>query len=768
MALLKKLAPVWLILINGIIVGYFSLKITGRQLPTDFVRPMLVSVLSWWAIYLLLKVRFGKLSLLCLLAITVFQVVMAISYSYYQSIDSFFTGDDVVAIAQSNLEELYDFAEHYLFNFSNALYGGALLALSLFTFLVLKAFAKHHKVKYKKTAVISALVFMIAAVVITSQLRQVKYYRLMVNDLQNKIAAFHELTSKIENASVSNATKELQGELYVLIIGESLCRDNMGLYNHSIDNTPFLSKLGAQANSVVFNNAYSSFVNTVPSITASFSQGNIHTGLTFPEGENLISMAKKSGIKTHWISNQVKNGNADTPIGAISSLADESFFTTNFVFDGSYSQKPDMVLIPELEKLSKSLNSAENNLVIIHIMGNHSPYYNRFPEDYPQIKINNPAQVGQLVHDAELVSSAFNGATRYDQYLTAVKYNDDFLSKVYDIFGKRSDFHALVYYSDHAEAVHYVGLKDDKDRKTPVGRHNVAQFSYVMSRIPFIVNVSESFKAKYQDSFASMVANKDKILTNDTLYDFMLDLMQVQSEAINYKFSAANPSFDMGPVDQIKLLENKQVSLDPEYIANVTALEPVAKRLFIKSANALFKANGLLAKGYYGLHVDTVVDDDVLYVKALAKFDDDFLSLEQYLQALTNQNVSVLVSLDKNVSFELIKDYVSDSRVSFMVSSKEQYKLLLAQGVTNLVLQVSDSDLEGLALANYAQISVDLDTFKSKQEQLLPWIANESKFLFISSDNLSVQEQQSVNSLKSLPERVRAIVKYDNAFNSDF
>ena len=768
MALLKKLAPVWLILINGIIVGYFSLKITGRQLPTDFVRPMLVSVLSWWAIYLLLKVRFGKLSLLCLLAITVFQVVMAISYSYYQSIDSFFTGDDVVAIAQSNLEELYDFVEHYLFNFSSALYGSALLALSLFTFLVLKACAKHHKVKYKKTAVISALVFMIAAVVITSQLRQVKYYRLMVNDLQNKIAAFHELTSKIENASVSNATKEQQGELYVLIIGESLCRDNMGLYNHSIDNTPFLSKLGAQANSVVFNNAYSSFVNTVPSITASFSQGNIHTGLTFPEGENLISMAKKSGIKTHWISNQVKNGNADTPIGAISSLADESFFTTNFVFDGSYSQKPDMVLIPELEKLSKSLNSAENNLVIIHIMGNHSPYYNRFPEDYPQIKINNPAQVGQLVHDAELVSSAFNGATRYDQYLTAVKYNDDFLSKVYDIFGKRSDFHALVYYSDHAEAVHYVGLKDDKDRKTPVGRHNVAQFSYVMSRIPFIVNVSESFKAKYQDSFASMVANKDKILTNDTLYDFMLDLMQVQSEAINYKFSAANPSFDMGPVDQIKLLENKQVSLDPEYIANVTALEPVAKRLFIKSANALFKANGLLAKGYYGLHVDTVVDDDVLYVKALAKFDDDFLSLEQYLQALTNQNVSVLVSLDKNVSFELIKDYVSDSRVSFMVSSKEQYKLLLAQGVTNLVLQVSDSDLEGLALANYAQISVDLDAFKSKQEQLLPWIANESKFLFISSDNLSVQEQQSVNSLKSLPERVRAIVKYDNAFNSDF
>ena len=104
----KKSVPVLLVLINAMLIGYFSLKITGRQLPTDFVRPLLVSALVWWAIYLIQRLNFRKLALLVFAVLALFQVVMAISYSYYQSIDSFFTGDDVVAIAQSNIEELYD------------------------------------------------------------------------------------------------------------------------------------------------------------------------------------------------------------------------------------------------------------------------------------------------------------------------------------------------------------------------------------------------------------------------------------------------------------------------------------------------------------------------------------------------------------------------------------------------------------------------------------------------------------------------------------
>lgn len=772
MSFIKKIVPISLVLINAFIIGYFSLKITGRNLPADFVRPFLVSMLSWWAIYLLLKAKHKKSAIGWTVVLTIFQSVTAISYSYYQSIDSFFTGDDVVAIAQSNVEELYDFAEHYIFNTSTLAYGTLLVILSLITLGSLAKYAKAQSLRFKKSALVVSVLFMVASVVIVTQLRPVKYYRLMVSDLENKIAAFHELTAKIESGSVSNAKKEGKGELYVLVIGESLCRDNMGVYNHSIDNTPFLSALAKQDNTILFNNAYSSFVNTVPSVTASFSQGNIHTGLTFPQGENLISMAKKSGIKTHWISNQVKNGNADTPIGAISSLADNSFFTTNYVFDGSYSQKPDMVLIPHLEKLSQELDSSQNNFVIVHIMGNHSPYYNRVPSDYPQIMINESSQVGRLVLDAELFSTTFDGATRYDNYLTAVKYNDEFMHELYNIFAKRPDFQAMVYYSDHAEAVHYVGVMDDKAKSAPVGRHNVAQFSYAMSRIPFIVSVSDSFKSKYQDTFSALNDNKNKIVTNDTLYDFMLDLMQVQSDAINYQLSAANPKFDMGAEDGIKLLADKQVSLDPEYIANITALDPIVERVFIRSANALFKANSLLAKGYKGLHVNTIENDDKLYIKALAKFNDDFVTLDEYLKQLSNPKAKVLVSLDKDINSDLIKPFLSDDRLIFLVQDKGQYVVLKNLGCNNLVLQTDLNMLDSLDIQTYNKICVDYDMLVNNQVKLNPWIesakVNNNDALYVFSTELSVQEKQSVETLKSLPNFVKLVVNYDNAFNSDF
>lgn len=772
MPFFKKIVPIALVLLNALIIGYFSLKITGRQLPTDFVRPFLVSTLSWWAIYILLKAQCKKTAIAWTVVLAIFQSVTAISYSYYQSIDSFFTGDDVVAIAQSNVEEIYDFAEHYILNTDTLTYGTLIVVLSLITLGCLAKFAKGKVLHFKKTALLFSLLFVVASSVIVTQLRPVKYYRIMVSDLENKIASFHEITAKLESGSVSNAKKEGTGELYVLVIGESLSRDNMGVYNHSIDNTPFLSDLATKDNTILFNNAYSSFVNTVPSVTASFSQGNIHTGLTFPQGENLISMAKKSGIKTHWISNQVKNGNADTPIGAISSLADISFFTTNYVFDGSYSQKPDMVLIPHLEKLSQELDSSKNNFVIVHIMGNHSPYYNRVPSDYPQIKINKSSQIGRLVLDAELFSTTFNEATNYDHYLTAVKYNDEFMAKLYDIFANRPDFQAFVYYSDHAEAVHYVGVLDEKAKSAPVGRHNVAQFSYAMSRIPFIVNVSDSFKSKYSSTFNALNDNKNEIVTNDTLYDFMLDLMQVKSEAINYKLSAANPEFDMGNVDGIKLLSDKQVSLDPEYIANVTALDPIVDRVFIRSSNALFKANSLLAKGYKGLHINTIVKGNKLYVKALSKFNDDFISVDEYLKELSNQDASVLVSLDRDVNVDLLKPHLSDKRVVFFVQDKEQYVVLKSSGCENLVLQADANVLEGLDIKTYTKICVDYNLFKANLDKLQPWLdrAKEHNIdaLYIISNELSVQEKNAVDTLKAVPDFIKLIVNYDNAFNSDF
>lgn len=169
---------------------------------------------------------------------------------------------------------------------------------------------------------------------------------------------------------------------------------------------------------------------------------------------------------------------------------------------------------------------------------------------------------------------------------------------------------------------------------------------------------------------------------------------------------------------------------------------------------------------------NTIVKGNKLYVKALAKFNDDFISVDEYLKELSYQDATVLVSLDKDVNADLLKPYLSDKRVVFFVQDKEQYVVLKSSGCENLVLQADANVLEGLDIKTYTKICVDYTLFKDNLVKLQPWLdrAKEHNIdaLYIISNELSVQEKNAVDTLKAVPDFIKLIVNYDNAFNSDF
>ena len=132
----------------------------------------------------------------------------------------------------------------------------------------------------------------------------------------------------------------------------------------------------------------------------------------------------------------------------------------------------------------------------------------------------------------------------------------------------------------------------------------------------------------------------------------------------------------------------------------------------------------------------------------------------------------VLVSLDKDINSDLIKPFLSDDRLIFLVQDKGQYVVLKNLGFNNLVLQTDLNMLDSLDIQTYNKICVDYDMFVNNQVKLNPWIesakVNNNDALYVFSTELSVQEKQSVETLKSLPNFVKLVVNYDNAFNSDF
>ena len=106
------------------------------------------------------------------------------------------------------------------------------------------------------------------------------------------------------------------------------------------------------------------------------------------------------------------------------------------------------------------------------------------------------------------------------------------------------------------------------------------------------------------------------------------------------------------------------------------------------------------------------------------------------------------------------------------MQDKEQYVMLKNSGCEHLVLQADANMLEGLDIKTYTKICVEYNLFKDNHVNLQPWLDSVKEHnidaLYIISNELSVQKKNAVDTLKVIPDFIKLIVNYDNAFNSDF
>lgn len=624
--------------------SFFLYKISGRATPADGVRPFIVYILWWSATLMLYRLQHTLLARLLSTIIALSSFLITLFFIYYQRIDSFITGDDMVAILQSNPEEQVDFV---VFNILT-LKGLSLSILSALVALLLSE--QMFRLSRRKTSQLGSLkrkvyyvlivLFVLAGAIITSQLRPIKFYFMMREEYYKQIELFNKISSQVESVSKLDATKEKQGELYVLVMGESLNRDLMGCYNGFLDNTPFLTKLCEDPHTIKFANSYSAFVNTLPAITHAFSQGNFVTGLSFPYGENLFSVLKKANVKTAWISNQVRQSRFDTPIAAIADKTDFQYFSINLSEGSSKQQRPDEYILPQIKAYLDRESTSDNHLLVIHLMGSHSPYDNRYPDSINEYSFADPAIIGSS-------SSSMTVKRELNEYLTSIYYNDTVLEQIYNLVSSRDDFRGFVYLSDHAEEV-----------TPPSGRHNMGQFTYTMTRIPLIINLDEKYVEDYPQSFKTLEQNKDKLFINDALYDLMLPLMQVKTAAYNKALALSEPSYLEG-IERGAIVEPKNVLEDPILIG-AKNLKAFSSRVIIADPSCVFDAGLSMLYGAEAFKLDAVIEDDTLQV--ILKCDDRKLSFEKFISSLPKEPKRVLLQVkldegqDKSVALKIVDE----------------------------------------------------------------------------------------------------------------
>ena len=339
-------------------------------------------------------------------------------------------------------------------------------------------------------------------------------------------AEFQRILDSRRNMVIKD--KELQQQLmhapdgvYILIIGESETRDHMGVYGYERDNTPFQSQAIQDEHYTFFNHVYSSYTQTVQTLTYALSEKNQYNDIPLIQAYSIIDMARAAGFKTTWISNQSRFGIWDTPIGAIGSACDDQHWMNDYIGTGVQTKDYDDILIPELKKVD---HNNRRQLIVLHLMGSHVSYWDRYPHNFYRYPID---QTKQRTKDQIMI----------DEYDNSVLFNDFVLEQIMDTAINYLHADQVIYFSDHGERV------------TEKPGHNADEFNFMMVHIPFWIYTSNEYQESHATLVQTMKRRREWLFTNDMLYDTLMGGMGLT--AVKY-----DPTADFFSMDYDKNIDN--------------------------------------------------------------------------------------------------------------------------------------------------------------------------------------------------------------------
>ena len=479
-----------------------ALKMNLNTTPMEYLKGVIFTVLAIafitffrcvllpkkdCAFYTLRKVLFVIIAF-----ITLFLPLLLLCYLI--ATNSLISSDIIIALAQTNG------AEGAEFFVSNVNYKWLLALLFLIAVIYINCKAYENLTcdpKAKVTTSFSIAIILIGSIflaipridylpfaVVKVTSRQLDNFALYKQQKGVRLQKLSTLTSLKLNPDVDK-----DGNLFVLVIGESQSASHIQAYDYQKATTPKLVERLKEPNHLLFNNVFSSWPQTVQALSYALTNANQYNQVEVSDAYSLIEIARAVGFDTYWLSNQRKYGMYETPITVISSTANHEIWTNGSAkMEGVFF---DEELVNRLPKVDPN----KNTLIIIHLMGSHQKYEKRVPKEFRQ-----------FTGADEVVAS----------YDNSILYTDYVVDEIYNKAKKNPAFKALVYFSDHGEEPHVVG------------GHDPVNVTYQMLKVPLFVYLSDSYRKNHLNLFESLKSNEHKYFSNDLIFDLMVSLMRIE------------------------------------------------------------------------------------------------------------------------------------------------------------------------------------------------------------------------------------------------
>ena len=230
----------------------------------------------------------------------------------------------------------------------------------------------------------------------------------------------------------------------VFVLGESVTRLNLPLSGYPRETTPELDKMGSEL--TWFSDVVSCDPTTVAAVEKIFTPATISQPKLWLRKPDVLTMAKKVGYKTFWISNHTTDAKGE--IAIFVSHADKSVLTNRGGSRGEGSY--DEVVFPPLEEALR--DPSPRKLIILHLLQAHPAYFYRYPESFARFNDADDAVTRQLKE----AGRAFYAVKMRNYYDDALLYADHILKHSLELCRASNHPVAWLYVSDHGQDVaHY-------------------------------------------------------------------------------------------------------------------------------------------------------------------------------------------------------------------------------------------------------------------------------------------------------------------------
>lgn len=332
-----------------------------------------------------------------------------------------------------------------------------------------------------------------------------------------------ELSKSINKASIDSCS-HLSPNI-VLIIGESLNKQEMSLYGNHYPTTPFQVEREKKGELIKFNNSISSWNATCQSFQNMLStwnegeKGDWYNYPLFPE------IFRKAGYRVTFISNQY----IQDALIRFSDFEEDVFINNKEVSDANFDERNKNAHQYDGDLLSdyNACKKGKYNLTIFHFLGVHVNFNERYPSKFCYFKPSDYNNRKDLSNDDKSILADYDNAIRYNDYV---------INNILSLFENTETI--AIFISDHGERVFQ--NCNEWGRTLSWNKNDIKQ----QFCIPMWIWFSKSYKKKHKDIVEQVVAAKDKKYMTDILPHLLFHIAGINTKYYIQAYDILSPSYN--------------------------------------------------------------------------------------------------------------------------------------------------------------------------------------------------------------------------------